>query len=100
MLMVMDPRGDAITLPGEETLEPTFGLPAMWVAEYSHCVGRAIATDQASEVSLNLGSRGFTIPTVAKLNPDPSHSITLRTDRRYPNNLTCDRYTIVVFHQC
>jgi flagellar biosynthesis protein FlhA len=33
MLLVMDPRGDAITLPGEETVEPTFGLPAMWVSE-------------------------------------------------------------------
>jgi flagellar biosynthesis protein FlhA len=32
-LLVMDPRGDAITLPGEDTTEPTFGLPAKWVAE-------------------------------------------------------------------
>lgn len=31
MLMCMDPTGQAITLPGEQTLEPTFGLPAMWV---------------------------------------------------------------------
>ncbi|MBN2753203.1 MAG: flagellar biosynthesis protein FlhA [Rhodospirillaceae bacterium] len=31
MLLVMDPRGDEITLPGEKTKEPTFGLPAMWV---------------------------------------------------------------------
>ncbi len=31
MLLVMDPRGDQITLPGEATVEPTFGLPAMWV---------------------------------------------------------------------
>jgi len=31
MLLVMDPRGDEITLPGEKTTEPTFGLPAMWV---------------------------------------------------------------------
>ncbi|HEV7367927.1 flagellar biosynthesis protein FlhA [Arenibaculum sp.] len=31
MLMVMDPRGDAITLPGEQTTEPTFGLPATWI---------------------------------------------------------------------
>ena len=31
MLLVMDPRGDAIELPGEPTTEPTFGLPAMWV---------------------------------------------------------------------
>jgi len=31
MLMVMDPRGEDITLPGEKTKEPTFGLPAMWI---------------------------------------------------------------------
>jgi len=33
MLLVMDPRGEQISLPGEETIEPTFGLPAMWVEE-------------------------------------------------------------------
>jgi flagellar biosynthesis protein FlhA len=32
-LLVMNPKGDKIALPGEETTEPTFGLPAMWVAE-------------------------------------------------------------------
>lgn len=32
-LMVMDPRGDPIDLPGEDTTEPTFGLPAKWVME-------------------------------------------------------------------
>jgi len=31
MLLVMDPRGDKINLIGEDTVEPTFGLPAMWV---------------------------------------------------------------------
>jgi flagellar biosynthesis protein FlhA len=31
MLLVMDPRGGKIALSGEETSEPTFGLPAMWV---------------------------------------------------------------------
>jgi flagellar biosynthesis protein FlhA len=31
MLLCMDPRGDQITLPGETTVEPTFGLPAMWI---------------------------------------------------------------------
>jgi len=30
MLLVMDPRGETITLPGEKTTEPTFGLPAVW----------------------------------------------------------------------
>ncbi|CAK0767065.1 Flagellar biosynthesis protein FlhA [Azospirillaceae bacterium] len=31
MLLVMDPRGDAISIPGEQTTEPTFGLPAVWI---------------------------------------------------------------------
>jgi flagellar biosynthesis protein FlhA len=31
MLLCMDPRGEAINLPGESTTEPTFGLPAMWI---------------------------------------------------------------------
>ena len=31
MLLVMDPKGEKIPLSGEETIEPTFGLPAMWV---------------------------------------------------------------------
>ncbi len=30
-LLIMDPRGEDITLPGEKTREPTFGLPAMWI---------------------------------------------------------------------
>lgn len=33
MLLVMDPRGSKISLPGEDTKEPTFGLPAKWIAE-------------------------------------------------------------------
>ncbi len=52
MLLVMDPRGEHITLPGEETTEPTFGLPAMWITE-----------DQREEAQF----RGFTVvdaPTV------------------------------------
>lgn len=32
-LLVMDPRGEQITLPGESTFEPTFGLKAMWRLE-------------------------------------------------------------------
>lgn len=33
MLLVMNPSGAKIALPGEETTEPTFGLPAMWVGD-------------------------------------------------------------------
>ncbi|SDG53906.1 flagellar biosynthesis protein FlhA [Pelagibacterium luteolum] len=29
--MVMDPYGNKITLPGQNTVEPTFGLPATWI---------------------------------------------------------------------
>jgi flagellar biosynthesis protein FlhA len=29
-VLVMDPRGEPLTLPGEKTREPTFGLPAAW----------------------------------------------------------------------
>lgn len=31
MLLIMDPKGNHVALPGEVTVEPTFGLPAMWV---------------------------------------------------------------------
>jgi len=31
MLLVMDPRGEALAMPGEQTTEPTFGLPAVWI---------------------------------------------------------------------
>lgn len=33
MLLSMDPTGAAISIPGESTIEPTFGLPAMWINE-------------------------------------------------------------------
>ena len=33
LLLIMDPQGLPIDLPGEETTEPTFGLPAVWVDE-------------------------------------------------------------------
>ena len=33
MMLVMDPRGEDISLPGEKTEEPTFGLPAMWIED-------------------------------------------------------------------
>ena len=32
MLLVMDPHGQPINLPGEPTTEPTFGLPATWIS--------------------------------------------------------------------
>ncbi|MBI1274620.1 flagellar biosynthesis protein FlhA [bacterium] len=33
MLLVMNPSGEKIQIPGEATHEPTFGLPAMWITE-------------------------------------------------------------------
>ncbi|HLF58771.1 MAG TPA: flagellar biosynthesis protein FlhA [Alphaproteobacteria bacterium] len=52
MMLVMDPKGEQIALAGEQTTEPTFGLPAMWVSE-----------DQREEAQF----RGYTVvdpPTV------------------------------------
>ncbi len=65
MLLVMDPRGDAITLPGEATTEPTFGLPAMWVAE-----------DQREEAAF----RGYTVV-------DPSTVITTHLTEIIKDNM-------------
>ena len=31
MLLCMDPNGDPMNMQGENTIEPTFGLPAMWI---------------------------------------------------------------------
>ncbi|CAL7961720.1 Flagellar biosynthesis protein FlhA [Alphaproteobacteria bacterium] len=30
-IMIMDPKGKPLTIPGEGTIEPAFGLPARWV---------------------------------------------------------------------
>ena len=40
MFLCMDPNGDDISIPGEKTTEPTFGLPAMWIdAQYKEEAG-------------------------------------------------------------
>ncbi len=33
MLMVMDPKGDKVTIPGEPAVEPVYKIPAVWVTE-------------------------------------------------------------------
>lgn len=57
MLMCMDPSGAAITLPGESTIEPTFGLPAMWIDEQyreeAHFKGYTVV-DAATVVTTHL----------------------------------------------
>lgn len=34
LMLIMDPKGETIALPGEDTTEPTFGLPAKWIADH------------------------------------------------------------------
>lgn len=50
MLLCMDPKGQPITLPGERTKEPTFGLPAMWIEkrhrEEAHFRGYTVVDPQ------------------------------------------------------
>jgi flagellar biosynthesis protein FlhA len=65
MLLVMDPKGEPITLPGEETMEPTFGLPAMWISE-----------DQREEAQF----RGYTVV-------DPSTVVTTHLTEVIKDNM-------------
>lgn len=50
MMLAMDPKGQPITLPGERTKEPTFGLPAMWIEkrhrEEAHFRGYTVVDPQ------------------------------------------------------
>ncbi len=57
MLLAMNPRGEPITLPGEKTNEPTFGLPALWMdprhREEALCQGLTVV-DPATVVTTHL----------------------------------------------
>ena len=57
MLLCMNPTGDKIELPGEATREPTFGLPAMWIAteyrEDAHFKGYTVV-DPSTVVTTHL----------------------------------------------
>ncbi|NNM73079.1 flagellar biosynthesis protein FlhA [Enterovirga aerilata] len=50
LFMAMDPMGGQVQLPGQHTLEPTFGLPATWIDE--------VLRDEAS-------IRGYTVVDAA-----------------------------------
>ena len=57
MFMIMDPAGQPIALPGETTVEPTFGLPAMWIdekhQEEAHFKGYTVV-DAATVISTHI----------------------------------------------
>lgn len=57
MLLCMNPSGEKIDLPGEPTREPTFGLPAMWIAaeyrEDAHFKGYTVV-DPSTVVTTHL----------------------------------------------
>ena len=57
MLLCMNPSGDKIELPGENTREPTFGLPAMWISpdyrEEAHFKGYTVV-DPATVVTTHV----------------------------------------------
>ena len=65
MILCMDPGGQTIALPGETTLEPTFGLPAMW-----------ISTDLREEANF----KGYTVV-------DPSTVITTHVTELVKDNM-------------
>lgn len=57
MLLCMDPTGEPIALPGENTTEPTFGLPAMWIdqryREEAHFKGYTVV-DAATVITTHI----------------------------------------------
>ncbi len=57
MLLCMNPTGERIELPGENTREPTFGLPAMWISpdyrEDAHFKGYTVV-DPATVITTHL----------------------------------------------
>jgi flagellar biosynthesis protein FlhA len=57
MLLCMNPTGERVDLPGENTREPTFGLPAMWISpdyrEEAHFRGYTVV-DPSTVVTTHL----------------------------------------------
>jgi len=57
MLLCMNPSGDGMDLPGEQTREPTFGLPALWLnpeyREEAHFRGYTVV-DPATVVTTHI----------------------------------------------
>jgi flagellar biosynthesis protein FlhA len=57
MLLCMNPTGERLDLPGENTREPTFGLPAMWInqeyREDAHFKGYTVV-DPATVVTTHI----------------------------------------------
>jgi flagellar biosynthesis protein FlhA len=57
-LLAVDPKGTAPPIDGEKTLDPTFGMPARWIAlrdkEMAEALGYAVV-DHASVVATHLG---------------------------------------------
>ena len=56
-LMVMDPTGNKVNIPGKTTTEPTFGLPATWIDEEKRPEADAMGytvVDPATVISTHL----------------------------------------------
>lgn len=91
MLLVMDPRGMPVSLPGQETREPTFGLPATWVEEghreeamfrgYTVVDPATVVTTHLTELVKDHMSELMSYSETQKLLDDlPKHHMKLITD--------------------
>lgn len=57
-LLAIDPSGGAPPLDGEETVDPTFGMPAVWIAERDRELAEALGytvVDHATILATHLG---------------------------------------------
>ncbi len=98
MLLVMNPTGERIALPGEETKEPTFGLPAMWVADnlreealfknYTVVDPPTVITTHLTELIKENMSDLLSYGEVQKLIADMPEQHKKLIDEVIPNNIT------------
>ena len=115
-LLVMDPEGHDITLDGEETVEPTFGLKAMWIGQnlkaeaenkgYTVVDPMTVVTTHLSEIIRDNTADLLTFTETQKLLDDldtshkkliddlGSNQITTGTIQRVLQNLLSERISI------
>jgi flagellar biosynthesis protein FlhA len=97
-LLVMDPRGSDIDLPGEQTTEPAFGLPAVWIEDnlreeasfrgYTVVDAATVATTHLTEVIKDNMAELLSYGSVQRLLDDLSPAHKKLADDLIPSQLS------------
>jgi flagellar biosynthesis protein FlhA len=107
-LMIMDPRAEPITMEGEHTREPSFGLPAMWIARdkkenaenlgYTIVEPSVVLTTHLTEIIRDNISELVTFADVQKLLENLSESYKKLLNDIVPGNITVGGIQRVLQH--